>query len=166
MSKLVAPLALVALVACKGGSDREPEDPAPDRQFASSELMAELNRVFAPMDERLSAAANVLEIDVSRALYDRFTNPARSEVHQLSFDPGPPSVYRYKNVGGGFDLPLKFVIGKQTWLVTQGAIVRVHGGTTPRFELRASGDVLLQRPKLPPQRAREVVVRDATWSAK
>ena len=160
MHKTLGLVVLLAVAGCKSGGGGA----APDRNFASGELIAELDRVFAPMNEPLSAATNVLEIDVSRALYIRFANPARSQVHQIQFEPGPPSTYRYKNLSHGTqDLPLKFVIGKQTWLVTQSAIVRVHSGPQARFELRARGDVIIQRPRRSPEMADEIVVRDASW---
>lgn len=149
----------LVLAACQSQEVHQAGGGSPGRRIEDFE------RVFAPMLERASVAANRLSIDVSRELWDRFGYPSRSNVHDFSFDPGPPSVYRFRNSKGGLSLPLKFVIGRQTFLIVGSAEIRVHRAGPARLDIEAQGDVVVHRALGDPETVASLRVQDGKWEA-
>lgn len=146
-----------ALAACQTTVEQEP------RVFAAEATVRGLKHVFEPMNERASVAADVLEVHVSRQLWDRFSHPSDGVWHALRFEPGPPSTYRFFNKTGGLSVPLKFVIGEQTWLIVKEARIFVHGGGAPRLDIQAKGSVIVSKKGQPPRQISSLEVSDGKW---
>lgn len=156
---LVATVFPLVLAACQSS-------PAPRGKPAPGRTLADMERVLAPMQERLSVFASRLKVDVSRELFDKFSYPSDSDRHQMRFTPGPPSTYRFRNIGGGVDVPMKFVIGKQTYLVLGTAELRVHWTGPARLDLEAGGTIIVNRPRSAPRDAAFLRVHDGKWEEK
>lgn len=152
---------LVCATSCQGTKTETPEP----KKLLANETAQELERLFAPMQETGTIACNTLRVRTHRALWDRFTYPVRSRVCELIFEKGGEggvSRYRFKNVGG-VDYPLKFVIGKRTFLVLGRALLEVAAGE-PRFDVVAEGNVIAQEQGGKARDASFVRVEGGRWT--
>ncbi len=152
----------VAILAAACAGDPAAASGAPSGRGIVRTIAA-LEQVFAPMKQPLSVAADRLVVDVSRELWDRFGYPAHGPRHSMKRTPGSPTVYRFENVGGGLSLPLKFVIGKQTYLIVKSALFRIHREGPARLKLVASGSVVVQRPGVGPKSVAYLAVEHGQW---
>jgi hypothetical protein len=160
MGERVAAAARLWLLLAAAGCAGVEVEPVSGERTAQS-----LDAAFAPMQDELSVLCDRLEVDLSRELWDRCGYSSNQAFHQLDRQPGPPAVYAFRNERGGVTLPLKFKIGRQTWLVTEAAVFRLHGSGKARFELMAVGNVVVSRTGRQPEPIGELRVEGGRWAA-
>ncbi len=142
---LLSSLFLMGCVTTGGGTKKkDPDRKAEPRHFVSKTYMERLGRQFAPMKQKNAILADRLEVTMSASLWDQVTHPAGSDYHQIKRLQKRGSLdaeYRFLNLRGGTNIPLKFQIGHVTLLIIQTAVFHVRGGGEPIFRLEAHGKV-------------------------
>ena len=145
LGTLFLSMVLVGCVTTGGGAKKsDPNRKEAPKRFVSKSYMERLGQQFAPMKKKDAILADRLEVTMSASLWDQVTHPAGSDYHQIkrlqkrgSLD----SEYRFLNLRGGTNIPLKFQIGHVTLLILQAAVFHVRGEGDPIFRLEANGNV-------------------------
>jgi hypothetical protein len=114
----------VSLVGCAGPTTVD------DSRVAEASA-----RLLSPFQAPRAIVADRLEIEYSANFDSEIARPAISPgVQELSVHrTSTATEYRYRNVRGGTQLPLKFMIGNSTFVVLQHAVLRIPEG---RADLR------------------------------
>ena len=127
-----------------GGPEKDPNAEEPPKHFVTKAYMERLGRQFAPMKNKDAILADRLEVTMSASLWDQVTHPAGSDYHQIKRLKKRGSLdaeYRFLNLRGGTNIPLKFQVGKVTLIILQTALFHVKGEGDPIFCLKAEGNV-------------------------
>jgi hypothetical protein len=164
LAVLVLSLSLVGCVTTGGSvKKKDPEQKEAPKQFVSKNYLVRLGQQFEPMKKKDAVLADRLEVTMSASLWDQVTHPAGSNYHQIkrlqkrgSLD----SEYRFLNLRGGTNIPLKFQIGHVTLLILQTAVFHVRGGGEPIFRLKADGKVAYSTKGKTEQGLKGLVVED------
>ena len=107
-------------------------------------LEAEQRRLLGPFTASRAVVGDRLEIEISPNFDSEVTRPAvHPQLHQMEMTKRPEfDEYRWRNVGGGVQAPLKFIIGNTGLVAMQEAVLRVYLKRTElRLSALASGNV-------------------------
>lgn len=107
-------------------------------------LEAEQRRLLGPFAASRAVVCDRLEIEISPNFDPEVTRPAaHPQLHQLEQKKLPEfDEYRWRNLSGGLQAPLKFIIGNTGLVAMQEAVLRVYLKRTDlRLTALASGNV-------------------------
>ena len=132
---------LPALLLCCSGPEPRPEKHA---ERVDPAVEASLSRYREPFQRDQTVIADFLEVEMSSNFYSEFGQPSVDRsYHEASRVSAPESVkHRWINRGGGAQVPLKLMIGRQRYIVLKEASLTVQTATgAVVLRAKATGDV-------------------------
>jgi hypothetical protein len=132
---------LVSLAACSGGEQK----PEPNPANQNPAVDAGLQRYREPFQQPRTIVADELEIVISPNFFDSAIGlpGINRQVHDATRETTASGTeYRWVNLQGGTQIPLKLVIGRQGFTILKEARLKVLAGNGPvTFRVTAGGGV-------------------------